>query len=169
MTERDDTPLGAPPPAPLLTDEERASLTRERAAAHSLYERLIGPLVEAQNQSQAHLRAVAVSHRAMAAHRRTVAAAEEAIAKEHEALAAAALVLADSVPLGDQAAADLGTASEHHDYANLRMVIMGEHELAARLEARLDALAAAYEADRARATRERRLILQALSVREDEG
>lgn len=148
------------------------------------YAPLVQLLVDNQQRSETHLRNVAISHRTMAARRRDVARAlrsamiamtdaEDALAREHDALADAADALAESIPLGDQAAADLGTAAENHLVANLRQVIGGEQQLNAQRDEdvraileRLTALEAAWREDRAEAARQRAQIIAAMSGRE---
>lgn len=91
------------------------------------YEDLVKALGDSQTRN-------AASHMLIATHFRTMADHYVAIAEQHERLAA-------SVPDGDQAAADLGTATDRHDLNNLRTVVQGEQGLAKDLERQLATLA----------------------------
>ena len=147
-------------PVTLLTAAERAGLDAARAAAAlPWYEALISPFVAGQEANRAHLEAAAACYRAIDRHL-------EGLRLEFARLADVAAALAESVPSGDQAAADLGTAAERHEVDGLRGVLLGEQQLRERDLAALGARLAAIEAQLARADRQRTLILQALGATE---
>lgn len=144
------------------------------------YAPLVRLLADSQQRSETHLRNVAISHRTMAARRRDVARAlqtamtaminaEEAMAREHDALADAADALAESIPSADQAAADLGAATDDHELITLRTVLRGEQQLntqrdadVAEIRRLLVELQAAWREDRAEAARQRAQIIAAM-------
>jgi hypothetical protein len=136
----------------LLTDDERAWLEQHRLETGRplpplWYEQFVRFLVESQQSSATLLAAAADSYRVIAA--------------EFTKLADVAAGLAESVPSGDQAAADLGTAVDRHMVNNVHTVLSRD---VMRLGDDVAALRQFVEDDRRRAADERRRILEALDA-----
>lgn len=152
MTHPQDTPL-----PDLRTAEERERQDAERAAAGVWYESFVTLLATSQQASATHLAAAATSYTAIAAHLESAAA-------EFRALSRAAAALAESVPTGDQAAADLGTAVERHLIANLHTVLHGEQDGNRHRDAEFAAFRRDYDRDRRDAAAQRAELSRALTL-----
>lgn len=110
-------------------------------AADQLYDALIVPFTAAQIANRTHLRAVAAGHRTMALLRErriqayaTLSDTEREMERVQAALSDSASALAESVPEGDQTAADIGMAAERHDLRHAATVAAGAYVLAAQVD-----------------------------------